>query len=210
MKIKPYLLNWIYNNAKKGAKPPNLEEKSVTITENGTTNVAPDSGYDGLSGVTITTNVSGGADLNEYFTGEVAKGNSSTSGFAKTIKKIPENTTVSGTSLSRAFTYCSGLIEISLIDTSNVTNIDYMCQWCSNLTIIPQFNISNVTTMNKAFEGCNSLNNDSLNNIMAMCINATSYTGTKTLTYIGLSTSQIYTCKKLSNWNDFVNAGWSA
>ena len=39
---------------------PDLQSKSVNITENGTTNVAPDAGKDGLSGVAITVNVSGG------------------------------------------------------------------------------------------------------------------------------------------------------
>lgn len=40
--------------------PPTMQEKSVSITSNGTTDVVPDSGYDGLSKVTITTNVAGG------------------------------------------------------------------------------------------------------------------------------------------------------
>lgn len=40
--------------------PPTMQEKSVSITSNGTTDVIPDSGYDGLSKVTIATNVAGG------------------------------------------------------------------------------------------------------------------------------------------------------
>lgn len=41
--------------------PPTMQEKSVSITSNGTTDVIPDSGYDGLSKVTIATNVAGGS-----------------------------------------------------------------------------------------------------------------------------------------------------
>lgn len=36
---------------------PNLEEKTVTVTTNGTTEVTPSSGKDGMSKVTVTTNV---------------------------------------------------------------------------------------------------------------------------------------------------------
>lgn len=39
---------------------PNLQSKSVAITENGTTTVEPDTGYDGLSDVEVSVNVQGG------------------------------------------------------------------------------------------------------------------------------------------------------
>lgn len=40
------------------ASPANLQDKSVTITQNGTTEITADSGYDGMSKATIITNVS--------------------------------------------------------------------------------------------------------------------------------------------------------
>ena len=54
-----------------------------------------------------------------------------------------------------------------------------------------------------------NLSDESLNNILAMCANATSYTGTKTLAYIGLTSAQANKCKTLSNYSAFTSAGWT-
>ena len=40
---------------------PTLQSKSVTITSNGTINISPDSGYDGLSKANVTVDVSASA-----------------------------------------------------------------------------------------------------------------------------------------------------
>ena len=43
-----------------GGGAPSLQSKSVTYTANGTATITPDEGYDGLSSVDVTVDVSGG------------------------------------------------------------------------------------------------------------------------------------------------------
>ena len=80
---------------------------------------------------------------------------------------------------------------------------------CTNLTTIPLLDTSSVTNMQNMFDICHNLSDESLNNILAMCANATSYTGTKTLKYIGLTSEQANKCKTLSNYSAFTSAGWT-
>lgn len=137
------------------------------------------------------------------------------------------------TDMSQMFYGCSSLINIPQLDTSNVTDMYYMFKDCSNLTVIPQLNthnvtnmqnvftncsnlatipeldISSVTNMDYAFIHCDNISNDSLNNILASLLTATSYTKTKTLNIIGLSEEQAQICTTLSNYQAFIEAGWT-
>ena len=114
-------------------------------------------------------------------------------------------------SMRGAFSGCSKLKTIPLFDTSNVTNMKGMFSSCNNLQNLPKLNTSKVTNFQVMFSGCNILTDESVDNILQMCANATSYTSTKTLAYMSL-TSTFYPASKiqsLPHYQDFINAGWT-
>ena len=113
------------------------------------------------------------------------------------------------TNMYRTFMNCYRLENIPLLDTFKVENFNEIFKNCSKLKNIPEFDTSNIKFMSNAFGNCSNLTNESLNNILAMCINATNYTGTKTLKYIGLTQAQAETCQELSNYQAFLDAGWT-
>lgn len=113
------------------------------------------------------------------------------------------------TSCQDTFTNCESLITIPLFDTGKVTTFAETFYGCTKLVNVPIFNTSSVTSFSSMFGNCTSLSNESLNNIMKMCINATSYNGIKTLRQLGLTSTQATACQGLSNYADFITAGWA-
>lgn len=252
MEIKSYLLNWLKNQAKGGTPVLLQDDKEVTITTNGETTIEPDEGFDGLTSVKVTTNVS--SDNNAKFDFSKVYSNQSAYTAITEIGTIDctgktslnylfnnmsgiDNIKIINTSdvitMMSTFQNCSSVKNINVFDTSNVANFsslffnsslletfpsfntskattfNRLCVNCSSLKNIPVLNTSLVTDFQFAFSNCNSLTNDSLNNILKMCSDATSYRGTKTLSHIGLSQSQATTCTGLSNWSECQSAGWS-
>ena len=151
------------------------------------------------------------------------------------LTEVPSLNTSNVTNMHSMFEKCTSLVSVSFLDTSKVTDMYYMFEQCTNLTSIPQLDTSNVTDMSSmfsyceslitlpqldmssvvknnlfvAFSKCPALSNDSLNNILASLLTATSYTGAKTLKNIGLSEEQATTCTTLSNWSALEAKGWT-
>ena len=117
--------------------------------------------------------------------------------------------TTSETNLAFAF---SGLDIKSapLFDTSNVTEMEYMYEDCTNLVDLPLYDTTNVINFYNMVNGC-PLSNDSLNNLMLMAVNCNnkSYNGNKTLKTFGLTKEQVQICTTLSNYQAFLDAGWT-
>ena len=152
----------------------------------------------------------GGEDLSKYFLSTLTNGNSGSSGVNYLIKEIPDNVTISGTNGSYLFYRMINLIKIpDNFSTTGVENFSSMFDNCQSLVDIPVLDTSSATNFRYFVNSCPSLSNDSLNNIMKMAINATNYNSTKTLKNMGLSSEQATICQGLSNYSDFIEAGWS-
>lgn len=74
----------------------------------------------------------------------------------KLITKVPKINTSNWTSTAYMFYYCSNLLEISELDTSNVTNMSNMF-YNSGIANIPKLDTNKVTNMSNMFFGCLNL-----------------------------------------------------
>lgn len=189
-----------------------------------------------VNGEKVTGTMEAGAsDNNVLFNNNLPDGILNQSNIITSIVKINDDLVFSGTTAQYKFDGCSSLEYIKSIDTSNVTNMQYMFRNCSKLKTIPVLDTSKVTTMIRMFQDCTSLitipvldtskvthpynmflncsnlSDESLNNILAMCINAIAYIAlgaNLTLKYIGLTSEQVTRCQSLSNYEAFIAAGW--
>lgn len=152
---------------------PTLQKKSLTINSNTTTKIEPDSNYDGLEEVNITTNIpqpsgkieitengtdidissyatadvsvsGGGGDISEYLSDTITPTSYAKYGWTNLIKKLLTPIKFTGTNLSYAFAYYTLDIEIPEIpDTSNVTTMQMMFYQCGNV-----LNLNNIENFN--------------------------------------------------------------
>lgn len=129
------------------------------------------------------------------------------------LKKVSFKNTNRITDMSFLFHNCNELEEIdfSKVNTSKVKNMQQMFYNCISLKDVPIFNTSSVTNFSNMFGICPLLSDESVNNILQMCINATSYAGTKTLKYLGFNSSWCPASRiqALSNYQAFLNARWT-
>lgn len=116
--------------------------------------------------------------------------------------------TGSVTQIASLFENCKKLKSIPLFNTENVTTFASAFRGCTILEDIPILDTSSVTNMAYTFYESPALSDESLNNIMAMCINSALTSG-KTLDSIGLSSAQRTRCQSLSNYSALISAGWT-
>ena len=125
-------------------------------------------------------------------------------------KQIKDNW-VTATSLNGKFQNDTNLYIMPLVDTSMATNFNNMFRNCYQLTSVPILDMSQATSFNYMFYECTHLSDESLNNILQMAINITSYTGAKYLTQFGFSSSYYPASRiqALPSYQAFLDAGWT-
>lgn len=155
------------------------EEKSVTITENGTQEVLPSVGKDALSKVVINTEIpikeeqSKNVEIKENGTISVLPDEGKVLNEVSITTNVPQDNTLkklldATKSCYYLFNNYKGTSVDDLIqpnDTENVTTMGNMFKECSRLTSIPQLDTSKVTNMNSIFASCRSLKSVLMTNI---------------------------------------------
>ena len=139
--------------------------------------------------------------------------------------------------INKMFVECHSLKNVPLFETSGVINTHSMFDNCWNITTVPNFNFSNVTNMqstfynaynlvdvpqfyapnltsiNKAFYNCNKLSNESIQNIINICLNSNIPSNQKNLrTGNGCSpfnTTNITNSKYSNRLTELASAGWT-
>lgn len=121
------------------------------------------------------------------------------------------------TNMYNTFYYCLKLssLDLSNWNTESLETMRSTFEYCQKLTTInfgENFTLAGCTaamSLSNTFNQCPLLDNNTLNSILGLLLTATNYTGTKTLKYIGLSSTQATTCQSLSNWAACETAGWT-
>ena len=148
-----------------GGGTPNLQNKDVSITTNGTQTVTADAGYDGLNNVGITTSVQPNLESKSITITENTTTTISPTSGKDGLSSVSVTTNVGGGDLSeyfvtditsntsQALSYVKKLPPVTV--ANNVTSINYAC---SGLTAIPKIICgNNVTSMRNLYQNSNSV-----------------------------------------------------
>ena len=134
---------------------------------------------------------------------------------AHSFSIMPSLNTSNVTNMQQTFRECRALQVVPLLDTRKVTTMQNMFANCYSLTTVPLFDTSSInssTSFSGMFNNCIKLTDESLDNILQMCVNATGYPGTKTLYAMGFINQSVFPVSRieaLPHYQDFIDAGWT-
>ena len=118
-----------------GGGAPSLQSKSVTYTSNGTNTITPDAGYDGLSSVDVTVNVSGLGEISGnnktygYDTPEFLLSNCKMRDFV--FRDLDSSFLLKGNVILNNVSFGGGSVNISNLDLDNVVLSNVVFVGCS-------------------------------------------------------------------------------
>lgn len=228
-RIKTNISNAYTTLENKGATLPSTQDSSnlancvgtvpTGITPTGTIQISDNGTVDVTNYASAEVSVSGGGgstDFSEYFYNKVFGGSSNYYAMWA-ILKIPDNflTISSGTTdISYAFQNLKFLNTAPYFDTSTITNMQYMFNGCNSLVNVPVYDTSHLSTSGYPMQymfSSTKLSDQSLDNILQMCINAPTNMGGRNLARVGL-TSSAYPASKiqsLPHYQQFLAANWT-
>ena len=120
----------------------------------------------------------------------------------------------SPTSMLSKYENDTNLIFMPLVDTSRVSNFQSAFSGCTNLIYIPELDLSSARTnasLDYMFEDCASLSQESIDNILQMCIKASRYKGIKSFDTLYPNAPEIIISRVQNSqyYSNFTGAGWS-
>ena len=148
------------------------QEKSITITQNGTTEVTPDEGKT-LSKVTVTANVVGGEVGKPYIDTSKITTFKHFCAYDRMNDQLTELDTSNGTNFENMFYNCEKIITIPQLDTSNGTVLNHMFSGCSSLVEVPQLDTSKNTSFAFMFGNCKKLETAALTTAISDMVTST-------------------------------------
>ena len=112
---------------------------------------------------------------------------------------------------SSKFTGSNKAIDFTSISFNNCTSFESMFNGSDVVTLTGNVDLTYATNLSYMFTNCHNLDNASVNNVLGWLIDASAYTGTKTLAAIGFTSADYpaATIQSLSNYSAFTAAGWS-
>lgn len=180
--------------------PAELQEKEVTITENGTTTVEADEGYDGLSSVDITTNVPS-VEIHDW---------SYMFQNSRRLEDLDQFINMKPTSMGYCFNNANATqIDLPAFDTSNCTSFGECFSYTGFKSYPHHFDTSSATYLSNMCRG-NSLTNEAARTFIANSLLTvpTSY-NSKTLSHLGYSQTVSNQFVNMPQWEQLSANGWT-